>query len=301
MGKRMVETDFWQDEKVIEQFSPEDKYFMMYLLTNPKVTSIGIYKFRKKVVAFELGYTLDSVKVLLDRFENKYQMIKYNDSTQEIAVLNCLKYTINKGGKPIESMVEREIKNIDDGSLILATYNRMINWWSKSDRGIDKSIQLLFEKELSKRKVPKENTNTNTYTYTNTSTYTNTDTGSNRPTIRKDEEEDGENTFLQDLENLWGRTFNGMEVMKITDYLTNEGVSNQLMKKAIEISLLNGARNFNYVSKVLDNWIDEGIKTPEQADVKQEEYKKSNIKQKGQRFTNSEKQALKEPDELYGF
>lgn len=273
MGKRMVETDFWQDEKVIEQFSPEDKYFMMYLLTNPKVTSIGIYKFRKKVVAFELGYTLDSVKVLLDRFENKYQMIKYNDSTQEIAVLNCLKYTINKGGKPIESMVEREIKNIDDGGLILATYNRMIDWWSKSDRGIDKSIQLLFEKELSKRKVPKENTNTNTYT--NTSTYTNTDTGSNRPTIRKDEEEDGENPFLQDLENLWGRTFNGMEVMKITDYLTNEGVSNQLMKKAIEISLLNGARNFNYVSKVLDNWIDEGIKTPEQVDVKQKQHEKS--------------------------
>lgn len=297
MGKRMVETDFWQDEKVIEQFSPEDKYFMMYLLTNPKVTSIGIYKFRKKVVAFELGYTLDSVKVLLDRFENKYQMIKYNDSTQEIAVLNCLKYTINKGGKPIESMVEREIKNIDDGGLILETYNRMIDWWGKSDRGIDKSIQLLFEKELSKRKVPKEN---NTNTNTNTSTYTNTDTGTYRPTIRKDEEE-SENSFLQDLENLWGRTFNGMEVMKITDYLTNECVSNQLMKKAIETSLLNGARNFNYVSKVLDNWIDEGIKTPEQVDVKQEEYKKSNQKQKGQRFSDVQKEELKQPDEFYGF
>ena len=89
------------------------------------------------------------------------------------------------------------------------------------------------------------------------------------------EEEEGGNKFLQDLENLWGRTFNGMEVMKITDYLTNEGVSNQLMKKAIEISLLNGARNFNYVSKVLDNWIDEGIKTPEQVDVKQKQHEKS--------------------------
>lgn len=80
---------------------------------------------------------------------------------------------------------------------------------------------------------------------------------------------------MQDLENLWGRTFNGMEVMKITDYLTNECVSNQLMKKAIETSLLNGARNFNYVSKVLDNWIDEGIKTPEQVDVKQKQHEKS--------------------------
>lgn len=121
-------------------------------------------------------------------------MIKYNDSTQEIAVLNCLKYTINKGGKPIESMVDREIKNIDDGGLILATYNRMIDWWGKSDRGIDKSIQLLFEKELSKRKVPKEN---NTNTNTNTSTYTNTDTGTYRTTIRKDEEEESENSFCK--------------------------------------------------------------------------------------------------------
>ncbi|MBA2796588.1 DnaD domain protein [Streptococcus porcinus] len=89
------------------------------------------------------------------------------------------------------------------------------------------------------------------------------------------DEEEGGNKFLQELENLWGRTFNGMEVMKITDYLINEGVSNQLMKKAIEISLLNGARNFNYVSKVLDNWIDEGIKTPEQVDVKQKQHEKS--------------------------
>lgn len=89
------------------------------------------------------------------------------------------------------------------------------------------------------------------------------------------DEEEGGNKFLQELENLWGRTFNGMEVMKITDYLTNESVSNQLMKKAIEISLLNGARNFNYVSKVLDNWIDEGIKTPEQVDVKQKQHEKS--------------------------
>ncbi|MEW6856414.1 hypothetical protein ABG752_11540 [Streptococcus iniae] len=156
MGKRMVETDFWQDEKVIEQFSPEDKYFMMYLLTNPKVTSIGIYKFRKKVVAFELGYTLDSVKVLLDRFENKYQMIKYNDSTQEIAVLNCLKYTINKGGKPIESMVDREIKNIDDGGLILATYNRMIDWWGSQIEELTRVSSYYLKKNFLKEKYQKK-------------------------------------------------------------------------------------------------------------------------------------------------
>ncbi|AGM98655.1 replication initiation protein [Streptococcus phage Javan271] len=157
MVKRIIETEFWQDEKVLDQFSPEDKYFMMYLLTSPKTTSIGIYKFPKKVAAFDLGYTLDTVNVLLDRFENKYHTIKYNNETQEIAVLNTLKYTISKGGKPVIDMVTREINKVTDSELILAVYHNLCDWWDISDRDIDLNIKDIFEEELSKRKVPKEN------------------------------------------------------------------------------------------------------------------------------------------------
>ena len=68
--KRVIGTDFWLDEKVVDMFSPEDKLFYLYLLSNPHTTQLGIYPVAKKVMAFELGYSLESVKVLLDRFEN---------------------------------------------------------------------------------------------------------------------------------------------------------------------------------------------------------------------------------------
>ena len=40
---RKVHTEFWTDPKVLEEMTPEDKYFMLYLLTNPNTTQIGIY------------------------------------------------------------------------------------------------------------------------------------------------------------------------------------------------------------------------------------------------------------------
>ena len=41
--KRIVDVSFWTDGKV-DEFSPEDKYFMLYLLTNPFSKQLGIYE-----------------------------------------------------------------------------------------------------------------------------------------------------------------------------------------------------------------------------------------------------------------
>ena len=45
---RKLHTAFWQDAKVIEELTPEDKFFFIYLLTNPATTQIGIYQ-RSKI------------------------------------------------------------------------------------------------------------------------------------------------------------------------------------------------------------------------------------------------------------
>ena len=90
--KRIVDVQFWNDDKVIEYFSPEDKLFMLYLMTNPHTTQLGIYAINKKHMSFELGYTIDTINVLIDRFENKYGMIKYSNETKEMAIKNYLKY-----------------------------------------------------------------------------------------------------------------------------------------------------------------------------------------------------------------
>ncbi|VGS52799.1 dnaD and phage-associated domain protein [Streptococcus pyogenes] len=97
-------------------------------------------------------------------------------------------------------------------------------------------------------------------------------------------------SFLEEIENLWGRQFNGYEVQQINRFLLEEHISNDLLKKAIETSLANGARNMNYVSAVINNWIDSGITTVEQVDAAQE----LRLKQKSK--TNSKDEEVSEYD-----
>lgn len=115
--KRVVSTSFWTDSKV-DMFSPEDKYFMLYLLTNPHTTQLGIYELPKKHAAFELGYSQESVAVLLDRFETKYGIIKRSKETSEIAIKNYLKHSVMKGGKPVLDCLNKELSEVKDLSLV---------------------------------------------------------------------------------------------------------------------------------------------------------------------------------------
>lgn len=116
--KRVVSTAFWTDKKVLEDFSPEDRYFMLYLLTNPQTTQLGIYELSPKQAAFEMGYDKDVVSVLIDRFVKKHDIIRYNKATSEIAIKNFLKHSIMKGGKPVEDCLLKEIKQVKDKTLI---------------------------------------------------------------------------------------------------------------------------------------------------------------------------------------
>ena len=115
---RKVHTEFWTDPKVLEEMTPEDKYFMLYLLTNPNTTQIGIYSISTKTMGFELGYSLESVNALMDRFINRYKLIKYNNKTRELAIKNWGKYNLNRGGKPVEDCIKSELDKVKDSSLI---------------------------------------------------------------------------------------------------------------------------------------------------------------------------------------
>lgn len=142
--KRIVDVQFWNDDKVLEYFSPEDKLFMLYLMTNPHTTQLGVYAINKKHMSFELGYTIDVVNVLLDRFENKYEMIKYSNDTKEIAIKNYLKHSIIKGGKPVEDCLTKEIKQVKDKSLLGFVYSNLKDCESLNDT-VKKIIESLNE------------------------------------------------------------------------------------------------------------------------------------------------------------
>ena len=115
---RKLHTAFWQDAKVIEELTPEDKFFFIYLLTNPATTQIGIYQITKKQMSFELGYSIESINSLMDRFENHHKLIKYNPYTREIALKNWGKYNLDRSGKPMLDCVKKELEEVSDISLI---------------------------------------------------------------------------------------------------------------------------------------------------------------------------------------
>lgn len=138
--KRIVDTSFWNDDKVVELFTPEDKLFMLYVLTNPYTTQLGIYKINKKVMAFELGYSMETINILLDRFQNKYKIIIYSSETSEIAIKNFLRYSIVKGGKPVEDCLAKEIKQVKNKKLISYVFNN-IKEYSDINQTIDKIIK----------------------------------------------------------------------------------------------------------------------------------------------------------------
>jgi len=116
--RRIVSTALWTDRKVVEEFTPEDKYFWLYLLTNPDTTQLGIYPFVIKTAAHRLGYTSDTVRVLLSRFENIYGVIRYSSETGEVAIKNYLRYGIAKGGKPVLDLLLKEESQVKDKSLV---------------------------------------------------------------------------------------------------------------------------------------------------------------------------------------
>ncbi|GAE28250.1 phage replication protein [Halalkalibacter wakoensis JCM 9140] len=115
---RMIQTGFWHDPKVMEEMTPEDKFFFMYLLTNPQVTQIGIYRITKKQVAFETGFSVETVQLLFERFLNQHKLIRYNAETRELAIKNWAKHNLGRGGKPMLDCIQKELEDVKDRSLI---------------------------------------------------------------------------------------------------------------------------------------------------------------------------------------
>jgi hypothetical protein len=124
----------------VEDFTPEDKYFMLYLLTNPQTTQLGIYEVSVKRTAYELGYSVDAVRALIERFEKVHGVVFFSRETNEIAIKNFLRHSIVKGGKPVEDCIVAELAKVKDKSLIAkvfgylstrdglnATVNKIIN------------------------------------------------------------------------------------------------------------------------------------------------------------------------------
>lgn len=112
---RQLHTDFWNDGFVLD-LTPEEKYFYLYLMTNPNTAQCGIYELPKRIMETHTGYNRETVDKLLMRFI-EYGKIDYCDETKEIMILNWIKYNQPNNINAIKC-VNKELKNVKSGKFV---------------------------------------------------------------------------------------------------------------------------------------------------------------------------------------
>jgi len=111
---RTIHISFWTDTKVAVDFTPKERYFYLYLLTNPHTNIAGCYEISVKQIAAETGLNRAEVERLLDRLENVHEVGVYDRETRELFIIHWHAYNWNRSPncrKAIEANL-KEIKNI---------------------------------------------------------------------------------------------------------------------------------------------------------------------------------------------
>ena len=110
---RNVQLSFWTDRKVEEEFTPEDKYFYLYLFTNPHTNLCGCYELGMRQASRETGYSEDTISRLIERFETFHSVILYSKETKEVLLLNWHKYNWTKS-QDFKKGLEKQITEVKD-------------------------------------------------------------------------------------------------------------------------------------------------------------------------------------------
>lgn len=164
---RNVNTSFWTDTKIVDEYTPEDKYFMLYAMTNQYTNIIGCYEISIKQMSNDLGYTKDVVERIINRFKEVHKTIDYNEETKELLIKNWHKYNWNispKLDKPLYNNIEK-IKSNEFHDYLANIYNQRTT--------IEENIPYRYGIEKNEYGIDTTITITNTIPITNSITNTN--------------------------------------------------------------------------------------------------------------------------------
>ena len=106
---RNISVTFWTDSKIDDDFTPEDKYVYLYLLTNPHTNICGCYELSIKQMIKETGYNSEKIRHELQRLEKVHKVILYDNKTKEVLIINWSKYNWSKSSK-----VEKAVIRVGD-------------------------------------------------------------------------------------------------------------------------------------------------------------------------------------------
>lgn len=252
---RNVSLSFWEDNKVVDNFTYKDKYFLLYLLTNPHTNLIGCYEVSIRQMSNELELDKSEVEELLTRMEQVHKVILYAEETKEILIKNWHKYNWTKSEKLLKK-VESLIQYIKSEKLrkelekILERYRVSIGYpyprytsvsVSDSDLNINNNINI-----------------------------NNLDNSTKLNNLDNKEELIFSNIFST-IEKNFGRTIAPLECDVIKSWVDNN-ISEELIVYATQIAVCNNACSIKYIDRILEGWQRKKITTLELAKKENEKF-----------------------------
>lgn len=154
---RNVQMSFWTDSKVVDDYTPEDRYFYLYLLTNPHTNLCGCYEISIKQVADEIGYSKETVEKLFKRMEEVHKSVIYSKETKEVLIVNWYKYnwtSSEKYRKPLSKEIDC-VKNDYFREFLIDLFNNDDRVSIPYSYGIDTTVTVtdtVTDKENSESK-----------------------------------------------------------------------------------------------------------------------------------------------------
>ena len=116
MPNRNVSTEVWNDPKFTDDFTAEDKYFWLFLLTSKYGNLSGCFEITYKQIARDMGYSKETAQNLIYRFAEVHRMITYDNDTNELLIHNWYKYNWTKSPK-METVIYKFINKVKSDFL----------------------------------------------------------------------------------------------------------------------------------------------------------------------------------------
>jgi DnaD/phage-associated family protein len=220
-------------------------------------------------MAFEIGYSTESINALMDRFENHHKLIKYNPETREVAIINWGKYNFPRSGTPIENCVRNELSKIKDISLIKLVGEKVEN----------EKIRLIYRNYVNQfveldenfrdgvRDDSRDGGNNN-----NNNNKNNNNNNNNKHNNNNNDEKFSK--CVSDYFTYFGKCLiplSPTHAQEIESYI-QDGVSESLIIKAVDEAISKGIRDYRYIKGILNKWINAGVFNDEQLENYNKQY-----------------------------
>lgn len=111
--ERTLKSCIWSDAK-FEEMTQTEKLFYILIHCGEESSDVSLFHLSIKRIAYHLGITVEEVKALIKKF-TEMDLIQYNETNQEILVIDYMYHNPCRGGLKYENYLKdlKKIKSIE--------------------------------------------------------------------------------------------------------------------------------------------------------------------------------------------